>query len=161
MASAMTARMRSSSSAVALPIAMPLPTDRSVPPPRNDPMLGETPAVIMASSQSRKRVHVLTRGRHSSSGKGKIACAMGSVLRPRTGAGVHASPMISVVTPCVILERQRPSIMSGRMEWLWMSMKPGQTTMPAASITVAALLRSSDPGAAMAAMRSPRMARSP
>jgi hypothetical protein len=69
--------------------------------------------------------------------------------------------MISVVTPWVIFDRQRPSIISGRMAWLWMSMKPGQTTWPAASTTSRADAGSMRPGGATAAMRSPASATSP
>ena len=43
--------------------------------------------------------------------------------------------MISVVTPWVILESERPSTSKRRPEWLWISMKPGQTTIPLASTT--------------------------
>ena len=118
------------------PISRPLPTWRRVPPPRNEPILGETPADSTARSQSPKRVQSRIASVHSAlTGMGRIEFAIGSVWRPATGAGVQASPMISVVTPCVILDRQRPSIISVRMEWLWISMNPGQATRPAASTT--------------------------
>jgi hypothetical protein len=37
-------------------------------------------------------------------------------MRPPNGDGVQASPMISVVTPCVIFDRQRPSEKNGMIE---------------------------------------------
>lgn len=82
-------------------------------------------------------------------------------MRPPKGAGVHSSPMISVVTPWVTFESSRPSVSSGMIEWLWMSMKPGQTIIPAASITSPALAGSSCPAGAMTATLSPRSATSP
>ena len=48
-------------------------------------------------------------------------------------------PSTSVVTPWRILHSAFG--LSGRVksEWVWMSMKPGATIMPSASITVSAL----------------------
>ena len=101
------------SSGVGSPIRMPIASERRVPAPRKEPTLGETPASIMASSQLPKRCQFRARSRQFL-GKDRER-----VLEPPIGAGVHASPMISVVMPCVILERHRPSRMSGTMEWLW------------------------------------------
>ena len=75
--------------------------------------MGEAPAASTASSQWRKRVHFFAGSTQSASRPPYTAVAMPPSLRPVTGAGVVASPMISVVTPWVILERQRPSAISG------------------------------------------------
>jgi hypothetical protein len=55
------------------------------------------------------------------------------------GAGVVASPRISVVTPCATLPTTRPSPRSSALQlWLWMSMNPGATIRSRASTRVAA-----------------------
>src|SRR5262249_8730654 len=77
------------------------------------------------------------------------------------GAGVHASPMISVVTPCVTLDRHRGSRISGRIEWLRMSMKPGLTTMPEASTTSPARPVETLPAGSTSRIRSPEIMPSP
>src|SRR5215471_5465598 len=127
--------MQSSSSASGGPICMPLAYSRTVPPPRREATLGVTPVVAIASSQSPKRRHPLALSRHSGTASTMASERSGSSIRPPKGAGVHASPMISVVTPCVTLERQRPSRIRGRIEWLRMSTKPGQTAIPEPSTT--------------------------
>ncbi len=85
----------------------------------------------------------------------------GSAIFPPNGAGVQLSPMTSVVTRWVILDRLHPSRISGMMEWLWMSMKPGHTTIPAASTSSRAFPAGMRPGGAMSAIRSPCKATSP
>jgi hypothetical protein len=71
--------------------------------------------------------------------------------------------MISVVIPCVILLTERPSPSPRKLPYepLWMSMKPGATTSPRASIRCRALAARRVPGGAMRAMRSPVMPTSP
>jgi hypothetical protein len=45
-------------------------------------------------------------------------------------------PVTSVVTPCKILLSALGSSSDVTSEWVWMSMKPGATTWPLASIVV-------------------------
>jgi len=81
----------------------------------------ETPRSATVSSQSRKRGHSRACSRHSGVGRPITPARIvskGSVICPPNGAGVQTSPMISVVIPWVILETQRPSIISGIIEWL-------------------------------------------
>src|SRR5882724_920123 len=66
--------------------------------------------------------------------------------------------MISVVTPWRTLLSALGLIGRVKSEWVLMSMKPGATARPPASITLVASVSSSAP---MAAMRPSRMARSP
>ncbi|HMM42404.1 MAG TPA: hypothetical protein PKA95_10920 [Thermomicrobiales bacterium] len=101
--------------------------------------------------------------RSSQSSASSIASSADEVrpIRPPNGAGVQPSPMISVVTPCVIFDRQRGSRISGTIECDWISMNPGATTMPAASTTSAAEVGSIRPAGAIAATRSPASATSP
>ena len=47
-----------------LPMAIPLAYWRNVPPPRKDPILGDTPWSSIASSQCRKRRQVRARATH-------------------------------------------------------------------------------------------------
>ena len=64
-------------------------------------------------------------------------------------------PTTSVVTPWRSLLSPVPSATRLRSEWVWMSTKPGESTLPAASITVfAATSFGSDP---IASMRSPEI----
>jgi hypothetical protein len=78
------------------------------------------------------------------------------------GAGVVASPRISVVTPCVTLLITRPSRHNNAShEWPCTSMKPGATMRPRAFTLCAAELSRSAPGSVTATMRSPLMATSP
>ena len=156
----MTRRIVSNSSGVAFPIAMPLPISRSVPPPRNEPTFGETPDASIARSQSPKLVQPLARSAQSPGGLLERS-ANGSVTWPATGEGVQPSPMISVVIPWVILERQRPSCISGTIACDWISMKPGQTTCPEASMTSAAAPAGICPARSTAAILSPLRATSP
>ena len=91
-----------------------------------------------------------------------MALRIGASIRPPKGAGVHASPMISVVTPCVILERHCGSSISGRIECDWMSMKPGRHDHPRRVHHLARVLRRAVwPAGATAATRSPTIATSP
>ncbi len=78
-------------------------------------------------------------------------------MRAFTGAMDLPSPVISVVTPCVIFDAARPSTSTKSSDWPSMSMKPGATTRPVTSTRVGAVARLRSP---MAAMRSPEMARS-
>ncbi len=78
-------------------------------------------------------------------------------MRAFTGAMDLPSPVISVVTPCVIFEAARPSTSTKSSDWPSMSMKPGATTSPVTSTRVVAAARLRSP---MATMRSPVMARS-
>ena len=58
------------------------------------------------------------------------------------GAGVSPSPRIIVVTPCVImLDDAAVAERSCSYDWAWMSMKPGATTRPRASMRCVALAR--------------------
>jgi len=75
------------------------------------------------------------------------------------GAGVVPSPRISVVMPCVTLLTERPS--PRKLVPLWMSMKPGETTSPRASMRCFAGNRLSDPAGPIRAMWSPAIATSP
>ena len=97
----------------ASPMASPLPHSRTVPPPTNEPTLTETPRSSSQRSQSPKRVHELDQLAPDGVIAGDATTRIsrnGSSMRPPNGAGVQASPMISVVTPCVILERERRSL---------------------------------------------------
>ncbi len=79
-----------------------------------------------------------------------------------TGAGVSPSPSISVVTPWVTLLMTRPSpVSSCSSDCPWMSMKPGATTIPFASMRLPARASASVPTGAMIAIRSPRSPTSP
>jgi hypothetical protein len=71
-----------------------------------------------------------------------------------SGAIEPPSPVISVVTPCVILLAARGSTRTLNSDCPSMSMKPGATTRFDASIVVVALRPSSSP---IAEMRSPLM----
>jgi hypothetical protein len=77
------------------------------------------------------------------------------------GAGVSPSPRISVVTPWLTFPTTRESPNSSRPpEWPWMSMKPGETTCPDASM----IRRADDrnmPRGVMRAMRPLEIAMSP
>jgi hypothetical protein len=101
--------------------------------------LTETPSRSSQRSQSPKRVQERARSvqaERSLAISGK-ASRKGSSILPPNGDGVQDSPMISVVTPCVIFESDRRSVMKGTMECDWMSMNPGHTTIPLASMTSA------------------------
>ena len=84
--------------------------------------------------------------------------ADGGRQAPFDGAGVSPSPRISVVTPCVVLLTAPPSpYTNASTDCPCMSMNPGTTIMPAASIRRAVCAASSVCGAATVAMRSPRI----
>ena len=76
-------------------------------------------------------------------------------MRALTGAIDLPSPVISVVTPCVIFDAARPSTSTKSSDWPSMSMKPGATTSPVTSMRVRAVAGDRSP---MAAMRSPAIA---
>ena len=65
-----------------------------------------------------------------------IACAVADAITPSfTGANVSPSPRIIVVTPCVTMLTTRLSpVSSCTYDCAWMSMTPGATTSPRASI---------------------------
>ncbi len=65
-----------------------------------------------------------------------MACAAADAITPSfTGANVSPSPRIIVVTPCVIMLTTRLSpVSSCTYDCAWMSMTPGATTSPRASI---------------------------
>ena len=83
----------------------------------------------------------------------RLPRSKGSAIWPPIGAGVLLSPRISVVTPWVTFERERRSVRNGMIECDWMSMKPGQTTCPVASITSATSDRGITPAGATHATR--------
>gem|GEM_PF-5540490 len=66
-------------------------------------------------------------------------------------------PTTQVVIPCMTLWRTSGRQRATIPEWLWVSMNPGQTTRPSASITDSASAPERSP---MAAMRSPLIPRS-
>ena len=66
-------------------------------------------------------------------------------------------PVTTVVTPWLTLHAIPGSERTARSSWVWVSMKPGETTSPLASISRAARIRSSRP---TAAIRSPATATS-
>ena len=80
------------------------------------------------------------------------------IIRSFTGAIEVPSPVISVVTPCMIFDAARPSTRTLNSDWPSMSMNPGATTSPDASIVWRAGRPASRP---IAAIRSPVMAMSP
>ena len=82
-----------------------------------------------------------------------------SSTTPSSGAIDWLSPRTSSVTPWRTALCAVPSTRSGISECVWRSMKPGETTVPAASTTSAAALRSSEPIAAMRPSRMPTSAR--
>jgi hypothetical protein len=57
---------------------------------------------------------------------------------PPTGAADSPSPKIMDVTPCRTMLSAFPSVTMELSEWLWMSMKPGATTSPVASMILVA-----------------------
>ncbi len=77
--------MVASSAAVGVPIRMPQAYSRSVPPPRNDPTLGETPRRSSAPSQSPNRDQLRIR---SGQPGGASGCSSGGAISPPNGAGV-------------------------------------------------------------------------
>lgn len=79
-----------------------------------------------------------------------------SAAKPIAGAGELPSPSETVVMPCRIVLSARPLTSSGMPAWPCISMKPGDTTRPAASISRAprSLIRPTD------AMRPPAIATS-
>ncbi len=153
-------RMLSRAGPVASPMAMPMPYWRIVPWPTNDPKFTDAPVCSMARSQLSNPSGPPNRAIRSS------ARVSSSVRSESTfslmGALVEPSPMISVVMPCVTLLTTRPSPRSNApREWLWMSMNPGATTKPRASIRPAAPAPARAPAWVMRTMRSPRTAMSP
>ena len=83
---------------------------------------------------------------------------MSSSRRSFSGAIDVPSPVTSVVTPCMILLAARLSTRTLNSDWPSMSMKPGATTSPDASMRVRAIAFERSP---IAAIRSPETPTSP
>ncbi len=152
------ARMESRGAPVAAPMRRPMPYSRSVLAPTNEPTFGEMPFASIARSQVSKPRGPMNRRAAAAAGRSPVRPPIVCSL---TGAAVYASPRISVVTPWVSLPTLRPSPPRNPPPPLWMSMKPGATTIPVASMRRRADRASSEPRRPIAAMRSPRMPTSP
>ncbi len=155
-----TARMVSSSAGVAGPSAWPLAYARTVAAPRNEPKLTDAPCRAIASSQfANPRAPANERNRRASA---LSVTRYIAITWAFAGAGVAPSPRIIVVTPCVTMLTTRLSPRtSADPDCAWISMNPGATTRPRASIRRLALARASHPAGVMRAIRSPVMATSP
>jgi len=131
-----------------------------VPAPRNEPKLTDAPCRAIASSQ-RANPCAPANERNSRASAVSVTRYIAMILS-FAGAGVSPSPMIMVVTPCVtmLITRLSPRS-SSASDWAWMSMIPGATTSPRASMRRRAPACAKRPAGAMRAMRSPWMATSP
>ncbi len=145
--------MRRRSGLPASPIASPIPRIRTVVAPTNEPKFTLAPWLSIASIHSANVSNWVT----------PAASPAACIIAGLDGAFVVDSPMISVVTPIVTFETTRPSPSprKAKREWLWMSMKPGATTMPEASMRRTAAASERTPGGVTATMRSPRIPTSP
>ena len=152
------ARIESSLFAGAAPMRIPIAYSRIVLAPTKEPTLGEIPCACIARSHASKPCAPWNGLIIASIA---VSDALSASVSALTGATVYASPRISVVTPCVSLPTSRPSPRRNRSpDCPWMSMKPGATTIPVASMRFAAVALPSCPGRTMRAMRSPLIARS-
>jgi len=141
-ASSTCARMRSSSAGVACRAESPMTISRIVVCPTFCATLSGIPAFSSRPKNSRIVLQPTVRARS-----------------PAAGAEEPPSPVLIVVIPCVSRLSAASPDMRVNISAVCpiMSMKPGETTLPEASMTVRARAESSRP---MAAMRPPRTARS-
>src|ERR1051326_6629517 len=123
----------SSSPALASPCRIPMTYWRMVAAPTNDPKLTLAPCCSMARSQASNACGPSKRGGAPAAARPRLSEA--DMVFSLAGAGVEPSPMISVVMPCATWLTTRPSpVRSAPADWPWISMKPGVTVRPRASM---------------------------
>ena len=147
-------RIRSSSSAVAGRASAPITHERSVPCPTNEHTLiaGLTRSTASAYSPNDDQVRFTARRASSRSSSASARPLTGALDPPQFPHTTRVTPMCSALSRASLT-----NIASSECEW--MSMKPGATTCPAASVTRAPSAARSRPTAAIRPSRTSTSAR--